>query len=214
MSSKLWNLLGTGLWFVAGISMLYLLITTVQKMSVPRVVTEEEKMNLEIVLDARNRSRIENMLPTSLTSGERVAIAHGVKEASERFDIPVGMILAFIEIESNFKIEAKGSSGEIGLMQIKPATGNEVNWAYKIPVPERGLRDPHFNIMIGCSYIDMLRTRYRPRFQDEADLWVAIALAYNKGMKGAISIDEPEKDPYIRKFKKVQSKIGGGKCSI
>lgn len=72
----------------------------------------------------------------------RHAAAHG---------IPVGLANAVIRIESNFRVNARGSAGEIGLMQIKPATARMLGYSGSV----KGLYDPDTNIRYGIKYLAM-----------------------------------------------------------
>lgn len=86
-------------------------------------------------------------------------------------------VLAIIQTESQFNTYAKGTSGEIGLMQILPQTG--VWLARKYNLPWRGpnsLYDPITNIKYGITYFAHLRSQ----FESRAHHYVP---AYNMGPK-------------------------------
>ncbi|MBI2783800.1 MAG: transglycosylase SLT domain-containing protein [Gammaproteobacteria bacterium] len=94
---------------------------------------------------------------------------------SERQGLPVQLMLALARQESAFRAEALSPAGARGLMQLMPATANEVARAHDIPYrTENQLYDPEVNIALGTSYYrDML-----DRFQDNRILATA---AYNAG---------------------------------
>lgn len=56
---------------------------------------------------------------------------------------------AVIEIESNYRQSARGRAGEIGLMQIKPATARMMGYSGS----NQGLFDPETNIRYGMKYL-------------------------------------------------------------
>lgn len=83
-----------------------------------------------------------------------------VKQANEAFTeiigryaaaygVPADLARAVIQIESNYRPNARGSAGEVGLMQIKPATARMMG--YKGSVKE--LFHPETNIKYGMKYL-------------------------------------------------------------
>ncbi|MFP5414056.1 MAG: transglycosylase SLT domain-containing protein [Gammaproteobacteria bacterium] len=94
---------------------------------------------------------------------------------SERKGLPMPLMLAVARQESAFRAEALSPAGARGLMQLMPATANEVARKHAIPYrSESQLFDPELNIALGTSYYrDML-----DRFQDNRILATA---AYNAG---------------------------------
>lgn len=68
------------------------------------------------------------------------ATAHGV---------PLALAKAVVQIESNYRPNARGSAGEIGLMQIKPATARMMGYTGSA----KGLYDPETNIRWGMKYL-------------------------------------------------------------
>lgn len=71
---------------------------------------------------------------------ERYAEMHGVSPA---------LVHAVIQVESNYKPNSKGRAGEIGLMQIKPATARMMGYSGST----KGLFDPETNIKYGLKYL-------------------------------------------------------------
>jgi len=65
--------------------------------------------------------------------------------------VPVQLATAVVQIESNFNPKTRGSAGEIGLMQIKPATARLMGYAGRA----KGLFDPETNIKFGMKYLAM-----------------------------------------------------------
>ncbi len=102
------------------------------------------------------------------------AIARHVYRESLRYDIDYRLILALIKVESNFKHNAVSRKGAVGLLQIRPSTGETV--ARDIGIDWKGpsqLHEPDKNIKIGIHHFAQLLKSFET---------VPSALhAYNKG---------------------------------
>lgn len=72
-----------------------------------------------------------------------------ISKYAEEYEVPEEIALAVVQIESNFRPTVKGSAGEIGLMQIKPATARLMGYRG----PDYGLYDPETNIRYGMKYL-------------------------------------------------------------
>lgn len=68
--------------------------------------------------------------------------------------VPVSLASAVIQIESNYRPNIVGGAGEIGLMQIKPATARMMGYSGSA----KGLFDPDTNIKYGMKYLAMARS--------------------------------------------------------
>jgi soluble lytic murein transglycosylase len=99
-----------------------------------------------------------------------------ISESKKRDMDPI-FVLAIIQTESQFNTYAKGTSGEIGLMQILPQTGEWISKKYNIPwTSSNALYDPITNIKVGIAYFALLRTQ----FESQPHHYVP---AYNMGPK-------------------------------
>ena len=67
------------------------------------------------------------------------------------YGVPVSLAKAVIKIESNYRPNMVGGAGEIGLMQIKPATARMMGYTGSA----KGLFDPDTNIKFGMKYLAM-----------------------------------------------------------
>lgn len=88
------------------------------------------------------------------TPQERLAIRRAhyeglIRSYADQYDVPQELALAVVQIESNFRPTVKGSAGEIGLMQIKPATAKLMGFKGAAS----GLYDPETNIRYGMKYL-------------------------------------------------------------
>jgi soluble lytic murein transglycosylase-like protein len=71
-----------------------------------------------------------------------------IKYANE-YNVPIELAHAVVRVESNFNPNARGSAGEVGLMQIKPATARMMGYSGS----RKGLFDPETNIKYGMKYL-------------------------------------------------------------
>jgi soluble lytic murein transglycosylase len=82
--------------------------------------------------------------------------------AAHQYAIDPALVKAVIWRESRFNSRARGRVGELGLMQVRKAAGQE--WAAaekKVAFTERHLVDPDTNIYAGSWYLAQLLRRYR-----------------------------------------------------
>ncbi|MEO1419402.1 MAG: lytic transglycosylase domain-containing protein [Pseudomonadota bacterium] len=78
---------------------------------------------------------------------ERIQILKGVHREATRVDLPPELILAVIEIESNFDRFAISRAGARGLMQVMPF------WLDEIGQPDDSLFDIDTNLRMGCTIL-------------------------------------------------------------
>lgn len=67
------------------------------------------------------------------------------------YGVPVSLANAVIRIESNYQPNKTGSAGEVGLMQIKPATARMLGYSGST----KALYNPETNIKYGMKYLAM-----------------------------------------------------------
>ena len=67
------------------------------------------------------------------------------------YGVPMPLAHAVIAVESNYRANARGKAGEVGLMQIKPATARLMGYSGQ----KNGLFDPETNIKYGMKYLGM-----------------------------------------------------------
>jgi soluble lytic murein transglycosylase-like protein len=72
-----------------------------------------------------------------------------IQKYADEYGVPAELALAVVQIESNYRPTAKGRAGEIGLMQIKPATARLMGYEGQAD----GLYDPETNIRYGMKYL-------------------------------------------------------------
>lgn len=96
--------------------------------------------------------------------------------AAREFNVPVTILWAMLWQESGGNALARGSAGEIGLMQLKEIAVKDVrlrgygkfeNWK----------RDPETNIRAGAAFLHLQ--------QERTGSWLKAVKAYNQGYQGA-----------------------------
>jgi soluble lytic murein transglycosylase len=99
-----------------------------------------------------------------------------IEQAAEEYNFDPLLVFSLIRQESFFEGFIISSAGAKGLMQIMPATGEEISKTLNWPVEyqESDLYRPIINIRMGTSYLSRMRT-----FFDD-DIYAALA-AYNAG---------------------------------
>ncbi len=137
------------------------------------VVQKSEKIqNVSAFVQAVSR----RFLPKSF-SGQAQKIAATLVREAEKHDLDPVFLLAMIQNESSFNPKMVGSAGEIGLMQIKPATAQWIAKTNHLPYKGKSsLFDPVSNIKLGVALLDHLRSQ----FDSSSRLYVS---AYNIGAK-------------------------------
>jgi soluble lytic murein transglycosylase-like protein len=97
-----------------------------------------------------NPGKIAVATPAAAGDGQYSAI---IARYAASYGVPVSLAKAVIKIESNFRPNMVGGAGEIGLMQIKPATARMMGYTGSA----KGLFDPDTNIKYGMKYLAMAR---------------------------------------------------------
>lgn len=116
-------------------------------------------------------------------------IAKEIVQVADRYGFDPVFLIAVIQNESSFNPNRLGSAGEIGLMQIKPATAEWIADIYDIDYENsKSLLDPVMNIRLGAALLDKLRHQ----FDSESRLYVS---AYNIGAKKTRSLVNDKKTP-------------------
>ena len=94
-----------------------------------------------------------------------------VGRAAKEFDVKAALIFSVINVESHFRENAISSKGAVGLMQILPATAQDI--ATKLDLKNYNLKNPQTNIRFGTFYLSELIKNF-------GDIDAALA-AYNAG---------------------------------
>jgi soluble lytic murein transglycosylase len=114
------------------------------------------------------------LLSQDRSVGMAAVLAHRILRESEKHSLDPVLILALIQVESQFDHDAVSPRGAQGLMQIKPAVITElVDEGKMTSRAKRNLKDPLVNVQVGVCYLAYLNEIF-------GDLKVALT-AYNWG---------------------------------
>jgi hypothetical protein len=123
--------------------------------------------------------RTKELLPVPF-KGRAYKIAQALIDTANENQMDPVFLMAVIAQESKFNPEARGSHGEIGLMQLKPTTALTVASLRGLTNEQAlndvssALEDPVQNIRLGAAYLARLRTSFKHR----STLYIS---AYNMG---------------------------------
>ncbi|MFQ5670689.1 MAG: lytic transglycosylase domain-containing protein [Acidobacteriota bacterium] len=96
-----------------------------------------------------------------LGPAETDRVVASVMEAHNRYGLPTDVLLAVIDTESGFDSQALSARGARGLMQVMPATGQEIARDLNIPwTGDEILYDPVINIQVGSEYLHRMFRRF------------------------------------------------------
>ncbi|MBI3542349.1 MAG: lytic transglycosylase domain-containing protein [Deltaproteobacteria bacterium] len=102
-------------------------------------------------------------------------LARLIVKLARQHEIPSGLILSVIKVESGFQSWAISPRGALGLMQLMPETGEWLASRYGIKWSGQAiLLDEETNILLGIKYLSYLKEKYN------GDLRMMLS-AYNRG---------------------------------
>ena len=143
-----------------------------------------------IVDEYRAKGKLYGILRTKGYSlGQGLDIVEAIVKRSRELDLPLPLIMAVIEQESQFYPNARSSKGAQGLMQIMPAKWDEYVAKLNLKVDRRAIADPFMNITVGCQILKDLHDGYRD-IKDEQSRMAKVLTDYNRGPKS--------KDPKLK----------------
>lgn len=126
------------------------------------------------VIDAVHAHLLRHRHRTGLTEAEIAQLARTIVLEARRAELDPALVLAVVYVESRFNAFAVSNRDAMGLMQIVPATGQELAGELGIPwLGPQTLFDPIVNVRLGVAYLRQLSDRY-------GSLSTALA-AYNWG---------------------------------
>ncbi len=127
------------------------------------------------VMLADSVRKVLSRYPRFLTPNEQEILAQALVEQGSINNIDPLFLAAVIRVESAFSRDAVSDKGARGLMQLMPATGEEM--AQRLGMSWQGpdaLHDPEYNLRLGAFYLRRLLDRYHGSYRQALT-------AYNRG---------------------------------
>lgn len=108
-----------------------------------------------------------------------------IVSVAQKYNLDPALVLAVIHTESEFNPRARSPAPAFGLMQLMVKTGAREAYQYvykeeKILSPEY-LYDPNNNILLGATYLHMLKSRHFAKIKDPDNQSTLMIAAYNCG---------------------------------
>lgn len=138
------------------------------------------------------RDGVQTSAPVLGALGQGENWAELAADAGARYGVDPAVILSVIQVESSGNPAATGAAGEIGLMQVMPATAQLV----RPGITPAELRDPATNVDVGARYLADQLARYG------GDLERALS-AYNAGTA------TPRNQSYVDRVFEALASLGG-----
>ena len=177
------------------------------------LITEEKKSIFfspyvkQMIEEYRTKDRLYAIMRTKGYSlGQGIDIAEAILRRSKELALPLSLIMAVIDQESEFYPNARSDKGAQGLMQIMPRKWDEYVAKLNLEVDRRAMTDPFMNIMVGCQILKDLYDQYN-RITDQRVRMGRALTDYNNGEKAenpnlnyAIQVSQKQ-DEYEKRLK-------------
>ena len=96
-----------------------------------------------------------------ISSSQAKKLAKLIIEECDNYEIDPSLVLAIIQVESNFSLKAVSDKGAIGLMQVMPSTAEYLADKLGISISgKKELHDPFLNVRLGIYYLSLLEGRF------------------------------------------------------
>lgn len=171
----------------------------VQKTLAPKIQIEEKPI---VAQDGKPRLKAKvriELVPEHLKIRAKRYEAR-TDAAAGQYGLDPALLMAVMHTESEFNPRARSQAPAFGLMQLMPKSAAREAHQYlykveKILTPDE-LYDPDVNILLGATYLHMLRTRYYPKVKDAANQRTLMIASYNCGpsciRKNVLSKGDPD----------------------
>jgi soluble lytic murein transglycosylase-like protein len=152
------------------------------------IAEEKEKISSfphvkQIVEEYRTKEKLYRIMRTKGHSlGQGIDIVEAIVRKSKELELPLALIMAVIDQESEFYPNARSGKGAQGLMQIMPFIWDKYVVKLNLAVNRRAITDPFMNIAVGCEILKDLYDQYN--YIRDYKVRMAKALTdYNNGEK-------------------------------
>ncbi len=153
------------------------------------VITQEKKTIssyslVESVIDEyRTKDKLYGIMRTKGYSlGQGLDIVEAIVRRSRELQLPLALIMAVIDQESEFYPNARSDKGAQGLMQIMPFKWDEYVNKLNLKVNRRAMTDPFMNITVGCQILKDFYDGYE-QVKDDKLRMAKTLTDYNNGEK-------------------------------
>jgi len=137
----------------------------------------------QLIEEYRAKDKLYGILRTKGYSlGQGLDIGEAIVKQSRELELPLALIMAVIDQESEFYPNARSNKGAQGLMQIMPSTWDEYVRKLNLGVDRRAMADPLMNIRVGCRILKDLYDQYG-HIQDRKVRMARALTDYNNGAK-------------------------------
>ena len=131
----------------------------------------------------RTKDKLYGILRTKGYSlGQGIDIVEAIVRKTKELELPVALIMAVIDQESEFYPNARSTQGAQGLMQIMPLKWDEYVMKLKLEVDRRAMTDPSMNITVGCHILKDFYDQY-VHIKDQKVRIAKTLTDYNNGAK-------------------------------
>ncbi len=108
----------------------------------------------QIEREYRTKDRLHGILRTKGYSlGQGIDVVEAIVRKSKELELPLSLIMAVIDQESEFYPNARSHKGAQGLMQIMPFKWDAFVLKLNLNVDRRAMTDPLLNITVGCEIL-------------------------------------------------------------
>jgi transglycosylase-like protein with SLT domain len=129
-----------------------------------------------------------------ISHSDALKLAKLIKKECKNYKLNPFLILAMIQVESEFSPKAVSPQGAIGLMQVMPETAEFVAGELRVSINgSESLYNPFINVRLGIYYLSFLINRFK------SVEWALFA--YNFGPNSFLNTEglEKESPAYVRK---------------
>jgi membrane-bound lytic murein transglycosylase MltF len=139
----------------------------------------------QAIEECRTKDKLYGVLRTKGYSlGQGIDIVEAIIRKSKELELPMALIVAVIDQESEFYPNARSNKGAQGLMQIMPFKWDEYVVKLNLGVDRRAMTDPFMNITVGCQILKDLYNQYN-HIRDHKVRMVKALTNYNNGEEAA-----------------------------